>query len=84
MLVAKHPPFTWGSEALIVQVQDDGSIPAIAVKDGFEYLLECDEIVPLLSYLNTKRLGTKGRAEFIIHYAMYDAGPAWANDIPDV
>ena len=82
VLVAK-PPLAWGSEAMFVELNEDFGVPQ-AVKDaGYEYLLEREELVICLKFLAKKRVSSRARAEFVIHYAVLDASPAWIEDIPD-
>ena len=83
ILVAK-PPFTWAAEAMFVEMTEEGGVPTSALEMGYAYLLEKDEIESLLPYLKTKKLGPKGIAEFVIHYAVLDTSPAWIDDIPNV
>jgi hypothetical protein len=81
VLVAK-PPLTWGAEAKFV-VSKEGFVPHSVKQDGFEYVLEHDEIVDLLHSIRRKRMSARSVSEFIIHYAINDSYPAWINDIPD-
>ncbi|MGI0036300.1 MAG: hypothetical protein ACRD98_10575 [Nitrososphaera sp.] len=84
VLVAKKPPFTWASEARIVAVNDSYEIPDQVTQEGYQYVLECDEILQLFAYLDTKKLSSRTRAEFVIHYAVYDCAPEWITDIPNI
>jgi hypothetical protein len=81
-LVAKAP-FTWGSEAMIVELTPDYGVPQPVIDAGFDYLLEREDLVGLLKYLRKKKVSSKTKAEFIIHYALTDCTPAWIDDIPD-
>jgi hypothetical protein len=82
-LVAK-PPLTWGAEAMFVPLTDDYRVPSEVIEAGFQYLLERDDLVDLLGFLKKKRVSGRTAAEFVIHYAVTDAYPAWIDDIPDV
>jgi len=83
VLVAR-PPFTWGAEATFVSLADDFRIPPAVADAGFQYLLERDDLLDLLGFLKKKRVSPRTIAEFVIHYAVTDAVPAWIDDIPDV
>ena len=83
VIVAK-PPFTWGSEALFVDLTADHGIPESVRDAGYEYVIEREELVELLAFLRTKKVGRRTRAEFVIHYALMDCAPAWIDDIPNV
>lgn len=82
VLVAK-PPLTWGAEAMFVELTDDYRVPQSIVAAGYEYLLDRDDIEKLLAYLEMKKVSARTAAEFVIHYAVTDAIPAWIDDIPD-
>jgi hypothetical protein len=81
-LIAKQP-FTWGSEAKFVKLTDDYRVPQSELDVGFEHLLGKEDISNLLSFLKVKKMSLKAKAEFIIHYAIYDAYPIWIEDIAD-
>jgi hypothetical protein len=83
VLVAK-PPLTWGAPAMFIKLTDDHSVPEAIKKDGYEYLLGREDIESLLHFLNKKKVSSRTRAEFIIHYAMTDSPPFWINDVPDL
>jgi hypothetical protein len=83
VLVAK-PPFTWGADAMFVELTDDYCLPQNIRDAGFEYLLGQDDIKKLLDYLKKKKVSTRTIAEFVIHYSVTDSTPEWINDIPDV
>ena len=82
-IVAK-PPFTWGSEAMIVESTDECRVPEPVKNAGYEYVIEHEELLHLLAYLKKKKISSRATAEFVIHYAITDSSPAWINDIPDV
>ena len=83
VLVAK-PPLTWGSEALYVKFADDYGIPSETKAVGYEYVLGHEDVVTQLGYLSQKIVSARTAAEFIIHYAIHDAGPAWFDDLKGV
>ena len=82
VLVAK-PPFSWGSEAMFVQLDDDYEIPDSILKLGYECLLDLDDIEGLLLDIKGKKISSRAIAEYVIHYAAMDCAPEWLNDIPD-
>lgn len=81
-LFAKQP-FSWGSEAIYVPLDENGHPPEYIKTSGFKYVLEAEEIEYYLGMLANKRVSPRSRAEFIIHYALLDCAPAWIEDIPD-
>ncbi|NJS37563.1 MAG: hypothetical protein HC765_16040 [Brachymonas sp.] len=83
VLIAKSP-FTWGSEAKIVELTEDFKVPQKYLDEGYEYLLGQDDIVKLLEFLKTKKISNKAKAEFVVHYAVNDAFPSWIEDISNV
>jgi hypothetical protein len=79
------PPLTWGSEARVSNlVGDRYEVPAEAVDAGFEYVLGKEDLETLLGYATQKRMSEEAVAEFVVHFALHDAYPAWFNDIPNV
>lgn len=81
-LVAKAP-LTWGSEAMVVELTSEYGIPEGAKDAGFEYVAGRDDLIWLLRCLEKKKVSNRTKAEFVIHYAVVDAMPAWIDDIPD-
>jgi hypothetical protein len=82
-IVAK-PPLAWGSEAKIIELTDGYTIPQEVTDAGYEYLVGREDLVYLLKFLRKKRVSTKTKAEFVIHYALTDSTPAWIDDIPEL
>lgn len=82
VIVAKRP-FSWGAAARIVELEDEGRVPSLVLADGYEYLLEKDGVLRLLSLAAAKRMSERTKVEFIVHYAEMDAYPAWFEDLPD-
>jgi hypothetical protein len=83
VLVAKGPPFTPFSEAVFVSFSSEGAMPDYFSSQGYEYLLEVEEIQFLLESIANKKMSRSAVAEYVVHYANYDAYPSWINDIPD-
>lgn len=83
VLVAK-PPFTWGADALFVELDSDYCVPQVVKEEGYKYLLGKEEIERLIGYLKKKKVSTRTAAEFIIHYSVTDCTPEWIGDIPDI
>jgi hypothetical protein len=82
VLIAKGKPFHPFSEAKFVQLEYDGGISVEVLSQGFEYLLEAEEIRLILEDISEKKLSPSSMAEYVIHYAMYDAYPSWISDMP--
>lgn len=82
MLMAR-PPLTWGSEAILVQIDEDFSKVIAARNEGYVSLLDREDIKRIEEISRGKRISGKAKAEFVIHYAVNDAYPAWYEDLPD-
>jgi hypothetical protein len=80
--VAKGKPFNPSSEARFVKLELDGRVPAEVSSQGFEYLLETEEVQLILEDISEKRISPSAMAEYVIHYATYDTYPSWISDIP--
>ena len=83
VLVAK-PPLTYASDARLVEMNPDGTVRREDLEGGYRVLLDFEDIATLLSYAARKKMSSRSVAEFIIHYAILDAYPAWFEDIPDI
>jgi hypothetical protein len=77
------PPLTWGSEAKFVTPNPDFSLPQEVREAGFVSLLDREDVLKLLRYLSSKAASSRTAAEFVIHYSIYDAYPAWFDDLPN-
>jgi hypothetical protein len=77
------PPLTWGSEAKFVIPNPDFSLPLDVRDAGFVSLLDREDVLTLLRYLSSKAASSRTAAEFVIHYSIYDAYPAWFDDLPN-
>lgn len=77
------PPLTWSSEAAFATLTDELALPEWAKVAGYQYLLGRDDLRSLLGFLEKKKASDRAQAEFVIHYAQYDAYPSWIDDIPD-
>jgi hypothetical protein len=82
-VICAKKPFYQGSEAVIVQFEDDFSIPTQVKQDGYAYFLEADEVTELLEMMSQKRSSRETKAEFVCYYAEWDAYPAFYNDLED-
>jgi hypothetical protein len=82
VLVARSP-LTWAAEARFVKYTYDYRIPADVLSQGYKYLLGRDDLIDILEFAKTKKLGSRSVAEFLIHYCVNDVFPAWIDDIPD-
>jgi hypothetical protein len=82
VLVARFPPFTPSSEATFVSFTAEVVIPEEVSAQGYEYLLEVEEIQFLLQGISKKKMSRSAIAEYVIHYAVYDAYPSWISDVP--
>lgn len=82
VLVAKSPPFTPSSEAAFASFTAEGTIPEEITAQGYVYVLEVEEIQFLLQGISKKRMSRSAIAEYVIHYAVYDAYPSWIDAVP--
>jgi hypothetical protein len=80
-VVLAKPPFTWGSEAEFVEVTDDYRVPQNFLDAGYEYLIGVEDALYMVSNLAGKRIGARAVVEFVVHWAIHDAPPAWFNDL---
>jgi hypothetical protein len=78
-------PWTWGSEAKLVVLDDGYKIPLEFIENNPDYklLLDVNDVNDLVRFTAAKSMSQNAVAEFIIHYAIYDAYPAWFSDLPD-
>ncbi len=74
-------PFHQSSDAKIVQLTAECSLPEHALENGFEYFLEKDGIEELPGYAEGKLKSREAKTEFIVYYAEFDAYPAWFNEL---
>ncbi|MGX4641464.1 hypothetical protein [Massilia sp. SYSU DXS3249] len=82
VLVAK-PPFTWGSDARYIVLTDDFCMPSQVADEGFEVVLDHEDLLTQLDYLAEKKVSEKTAAEFVAHYAVHDDWPAWFRDLKE-
>lgn len=83
-VICARKPFHQNSEAMIVQFEEDFSIPPDVMQDGFVYFLETYGVCELLDKIGQKRSSRETKAEFVCYYAAWDAYPAFYNDLEDV
>lgn len=76
-------PFHLNNEAKIVQFKDDAPVVRNDPEAGFVYFLEAGLVTALLEMIAAKRSSSETKAEFVCHYATWDAYPAWASDLED-
>lgn len=82
VLVAK-PPFTWASEARYIVLTDEFCVPSQIVDEGFEVLLDHEDLITQLDYLVGKKASERTVAELVVHYAVNDDWPAWFSDLKE-
>jgi hypothetical protein len=82
-VICARTPFAWGTEAVIVNCTDDYNIPDEVHQEGFSYFLEKEDVLQLLEMISIKRASREAQAEFVAHYAVFDAYPRWFNDLPN-
>jgi hypothetical protein len=83
-VICAREPFHQSSEALIIQFEDDFSIPPQVKQEGYAYFLETDGVAELLEMICEKRSSRETKAEFVCYYASWDAYPAFYNDLEDL
>jgi len=83
-VVCAREPFHQSSEAVIVQMESNGRIPAHVKQEGYVYFLETDGVVELLEMMSKKRSSRGTKAEFVCYYASHDAYPAFYYDLTDI
>jgi hypothetical protein len=77
-------PFSWSTEAVIVNLDDSFEIPIVYKEQKFEGFLECCQIQSIWEALKSKAMSSRAKAELIVHFAAYDSYPAWLQDIPEL
>jgi hypothetical protein len=82
-VICARAPFHQMSEAVIVQMEEDGRIPDQVKKEGYAYFLETNGVNDLLEMVGKKRSSRETKAEFVCYYASWDAYPAWYFDLED-
>lgn len=83
-VICAREPFHQSSEAVIVQFEDDYSIPPHVKREGYVYFLEMDGVTELLEMIGQKRSSRETKAEFVCYYASWDAYPAFYYDLEDL
>lgn len=83
-VICAREPFHRSSEAVIVQFGEDFLIPPEVMHEGYVYFLEADGVTELLEMISHKRSSRETKAEFVCHYASWDAYPAFYNDLDDL
>lgn len=82
-VICAREPFSCSADAVIATFTADFRVPDEVLEAGFQYFLGRDEVVKLLEQVAKKRASRESQAEFVAHYAMFDAYPSWFNDLPD-
>jgi hypothetical protein len=82
-VICAREPFHQSSDAVIVQFEDDFSIPSKILGQGYTYFLGRDDVAALLEMISKKLSSRETKAEFVCHYASWDAYPAFYNDLND-
>lgn len=83
-VICAREPFHQTSEAVIVQMEEDGRIPHRVRTEGYAYFLETNGVNELLEMIGKKRSSRETKIEFVCYYASWDAYPAWYFDLEDV
>ena len=81
--ICAKEPFFRGSEAKLVKCLENYELPSDAISEGFRYFLDQSDVEELLLMLQAKECSRETKAEFVIHYAVQDAYPAWFSDLQD-
>jgi hypothetical protein len=78
-------PWTWGAEAMLVTLDENYRVPSqfVGVDVRYKYFLGVSDAIELMKFTSVKSMSQNAVAEFVIHYALYDAYPAWFSDLPD-
>jgi hypothetical protein len=71
------------SEAIIVEMDEEFEIAVEHKTAGFIGLLDFEDIAHLWMGFVEKKMTARQQAEFLIHYAKFDAQPAWFPQLPD-
>ncbi|AVA34643.1 MULTISPECIES: hypothetical protein [Cupriavidus] len=79
-IVAKRP-WTANSDARLVSLTDEYSIPGNVLQEGFEYFLEVSIALDEVLGEFAGRLSSDQRVAAIVYYAENDAYPDWLNAI---
>jgi hypothetical protein len=66
-----------------MSLTDGFGVPSQVADEGFEVILDHEDLITQLDYLAEKKVNERTAAEFIIHYAVHDDWPAWFNDLKD-
>ncbi|MDO6385812.1 hypothetical protein [Uliginosibacterium sp. 31-12] len=82
-VICTREPFSWGAESVIAQYTEDFRVPKDVQLKGFKYFLGKEDVVDLLDKIAAKRASRETQAEFVAHYAMFDAYPYWFDDLQE-
>ena len=82
-VIYTREPFHLNNEAKIVQIGSDDTVVRHDKEEGFVYFLEAELVTGLLEMIASKRSSRETKAEFVCHYATWDAYPYWATDLED-
>jgi hypothetical protein len=82
-VICAKEPYAWGTEAVILPMTSDHRIPEEAKRAGFSYFLGRDDVLDLLGMISRKVASRRTQAEFVSHYAIFDAYPSWFEDLRD-
>jgi hypothetical protein len=83
LTVCAKEPFFRGQEAVVTTLTSELAVPDEILAAGFKYFLEGSGIEELLEMIESKAATRGTKAEFVIHYATFDAYPDWFYDLPD-
>jgi hypothetical protein len=82
-VICARAPFHQTSEAVTVQLKEDGSVPQHAEVEDYAYFLETSGLKELLEMAGKKRSSRETKVELVCYYASWDAYPAWYFDLED-
>lgn len=83
-VICAREPFHQHSEATIVQLNEDASLPPHVTQNGYRYFLAAYCAEQLLEMISPKRCSRATKAEFLCYYASWHAYPAWYYDLEDL
>jgi hypothetical protein len=82
-VIYTREPFHLSNEAKIVQFGKDDTVARNDKKERYVYFLEAEIVTELLEMIASKRSSRETKAEFVCHYATWDAYPGWAFYLED-
>jgi hypothetical protein len=83
-VIYTREPFHLSNEAKIAHFGENDTVVRRDKEEGFVYFAEAELVTELLEMTASKRSFRVTKAEFVCHYATWDAYPAWASNLEDV